>query len=352
MTSYALNDQAALRRPTPNESRSSEAVLTTSRSPRTVNQKTLKTSIGCTGIGLHSGARVSMTIHPASPGAGIVFRRTDLRGAAALVPATWQNVIDTQLCTAIGNGQGARIGTIEHLMAALYGCEIDNALIDIDGPEVPVMDGSAAPFVFLIECAGSVDQAAVRRGIEVRREISVVEDDCRMTLAPPARGGGLALDFEIDFGTTAVSRQTCQLAVAPEVFKSNLARARTFGFAHDIDRLQAAGLARGGSLENAIVISGDRILNDDGLRFEDEFVRHKMLDCVGDLYLAGAPVLGRVIASRSGHRHNNRLLHALFATPDAFRYVELVESSADQAAWRIPAIRQADAGRLGVGAAD
>ena len=327
-------------------------MLTTSPSPRTVNQKTLKTSIGCTGIGLHSGARVSMTIHPASPGAGIVFRRTDLRGAAALVPATWQNVIDTQLCTAIGNGQGARIGTIEHLMAALYGCEIDNALIDIDGPEVPVMDGSAAPFVFLIECAGSVDQAAVRRGIEVRREISVVEDDCRMTLAPPARGGGLALDFEIDFGTTAVSRQTCQLAVAPEVFKSNLARARTFGFAHDIDRLQAAGLARGGSLENAIVISGDRILNDDGLRFEDEFVRHKMLDCVGDLYLAGAPVLGRVIASRSGHRHNNRLLHALFATPDAFRYVELVESSADQAAWRIPAIRQADAGRLGVGAAD
>jgi UDP-3-O-[3-hydroxymyristoyl] N-acetylglucosamine deacetylase len=326
-------------------------VLTTSRSPRTVNQKTLKTSIGCTGIGLHSGARVAMTVHPAAPGAGIVFRRTDIQGPAALVPASWQNVVDTQLCTAIGNGQGTRIGTIEHLMAALYGCEIDNALIDIDGPEVPVMDGSAAPFVFLIECAGSVDQAAARRAIEVRREISVVEDDCRLTLAPPA-GGGLALDFEIDFGPNAVARQTCQLAVAPEVFKSNLARARTFGFAHDIDRLQAAGLARGGSLENAVVISGDRILNDDGLRFEDEFVRHKMLDCVGDLYLAGAPVLGRVIASRSGHRHNNRLLHALFAAPDAFRYVELVESSADQAAWRIPGKPlPADGTRL-MGAAD
>jgi UDP-3-O-[3-hydroxymyristoyl] N-acetylglucosamine deacetylase len=325
-------------------------VLTTSRSSRTVNQKTLKTSIGCTGIGLHSGAEVAMTIHPAHPGAGIVFRRTDLRGAAARIPASWQNVVDTQLCTAIGNEHGGRVGTIEHLMAALYGCEIDNALIDIDGPEVPVMDGSAAPFVFLIECAGTVDQAAVRRGIEVRRDVSVVEDDCRLTLAPPAFGGGLALDFEIDFGSNAVSRQTCRLAVAPEAFKANLARARTFGFAHDIDRLQAAGLARGGSLDNAVVISGDRILNDDGLRFEDEFVRHKMLDCVGDLYLAGAPILGCVSASRSGHRHNNRLLRALFADPDAFRYVELVESAADQAAWRIPQPPPGE--RLGLGAAD
>ena len=330
--------------------RITEAVLTTSRPPRPVNQKTLKTAIGCTGIGLHSGARVSMTIHPAPPGAGIVFRRTDLSGCT--IPASWQNVVDTQLCTTIGNADGARVGTIEHLMAALYGCEVDNAIIDVDGPEVPVMDGSAAPFVFLIECAGIVDQAAIRRGIEVRREVSVVEDGCRLSLAPPSYGSGLALDFEIDFGPNAVSRQTCRLAVAPEVFKSNLARARTFGFAHDIDRLQAAGLARGGSLENAVVISGDRILNDDGLRFEDEFVRHKMLDCVGDLYLAGAPVLGRVTASRSGHRHNNRLLHALFAAADAFRYVDLVES-ADQAAWPIPAAAQrAEGGHLGLGAAD
>jgi UDP-3-O-[3-hydroxymyristoyl] N-acetylglucosamine deacetylase len=325
-------------------------VLTTSRPSRLVNQKTLKTAIGCTGIGLHSGARVSMTIHPAPPGAGIVFRRTDLPGAADM-PAMWQNVIDTQLCTTLGAADGARIGTIEHLMAALYGCEIDNALIEVDGPEVPVMDGSAAPFVFLIECAGTVDQAAVRRGIEVRREVSVVEDDCRLTLAPPSYGGGLALDFEIDFGSNAVSRQACRLAVAPEVFKSNLARARTFGFAQDIHRLQAAGLARGGSLENAVVISGDRILNDDGLRFEDEFVRHKMLDCVGDLYLAGAPVLGRVIASRSGHRHNNRVLHALFAQADAFRYVDLVESRDHAAAWQIPATAHAG-GRVGLGAAD
>lgn len=324
-------------------------MLTTSRSSRTVNQKTLKTSIGCTGIGLHSGSRVSMTIHPAPPGSGIVFRRTDLRGTAALIPATWRNVVDTQLCTTVGNGEGGRVGTVEHLMAALYGCEIDNAYIDLDGPEVPVMDGSAAPFVFLIECAGIVDQAAVRRAIEVRREVSVVEDDCRVTLSPPAFDGGLALDFEIDFGANAVARQTCRLAVAPEVFKANLARARTFGFMHDIDRLQAAGLARGGSLENAVVISGDRILNDDGLRFEDEFVRHKMLDCVGDLYLAGAPVLGHVTASRSGHRHNNRLLHALFANEDAFRYVDLVEP-VDQGAWR--ASRLSEAGPVGVGAAD
>lgn len=321
--------------------------------PATVCQKTLKTAIGCTGVGLHTGAKVAMTLRPAPPGAGIIFRRTDLRGAAAMVPATWQNVVDTQLCTAIGNASGTRVGTIEHLMAALYGCEIDNVLIDLDGPEVPVMDGSAGPFVFLIECAGTVDQAAPRRAIEIRREVSVVEGDCRMTLAPATMGLGssLSLDFEIDFGPNAVAHQTCRLDMAPDVFKSELARARTFGFVHEIDRLQAAGLARGGSLDNAVVISGNRILNGDGLRFEDEFVRHKMLDCVGDLYLAGAPVVGTVTASRSGHRHNNRLLHALFAAADAFRYIDLAELDGETA-WRAAKPLPFAPGRLGLGAAD
>ncbi len=293
-----------------------------------------------------------MTLHPAPPGAGIVFRRTDIRGDAAVVHASWQNVVDAQLCTALGNEHGTRVGTVEHLMAALYGCEIDNLIIDVDGPEVPAMDGSAGPFVFLIECAGIVDQAAPRRGIEVRREISIVEDDCRVSLAPLVAGGlsgsSLSLHFEIDFGLNAVARQTCRLDVAPETFKSEVARARTFGFIQDVDRLRAAGLARGGSLENAIVISGNRILNDEGLRFEDEFVRHKMLDCVGDLYLAGAPVLASVTATRSGHRHNNRLLHSLFATPDAFRYVDLTEF--DDSAWLPP--HTVAGGRLGLGAAD
>lgn len=294
--------------------------------PRTfkpATQKTLKTAIGCTGTGLHSGSRVSMTLLPGNPGSGIVFRRTDLSGEAAIIPASWRNVVDTRMCTALGNEHGARVGTIEHLMAALYGCEIDNAIVELDAPEVPVMDGSSAPFVFLIECAGTVEQAAVRRGIEVLRPIEVVEDDCRLSITPAASFG---VNFEIDFADTAIARQACELELAPGAFKSDLSRARTFGFVQDIDRLQAAGLARGGSLENAVVISGNRILNDDGLRYGDEFVRHKMLDCVGDLYLAGAPLLGHVTALRSGHRHNHKLLTALFADAAAYRYVELPDS--------------------------
>lgn len=315
------------------------------RTHKPLCQKTLKTSIGCTGVGLHSGARVSMTLRPAAPGQGIVFVRTDLHGKAARIPASWQNVIDTRMCTALGNADGGRVGTVEHLMAALYGCDIDNVTVELDGPEVPVMDGSAAPFVFLIECAGIVDQAAVRRVIEVRREVVVEEDDCRIAIAPAAR---FEIDFEIDFDGTAIARQACRVDLQAGAFKADLARARTFGFVQDIDKLQAAGLARGGSLENAVVISGNRILNGDGLRYEDEFVRHKMLDCVGDLYLAGAPILGRVTASRTGHRHNNRLLAALFADAAAYRYVDLAPRTA-------PAVRSTPrqaAGALGLGAAD
>jgi len=287
-------------------------------------QKTLKTAIGCSGVGLHTGARVSMTLRPAAPGSGIVFHRTDLHGDGALIPASWRQVVDTRLCTALGNPHGARVGTIEHLMAALYGCGIDNAVVEIDGPEVPVMDGSAAPFVFLIECAGTLEQAAIRQGIEICREISVVEDDCHVSIAPAA---GFSVSFEIDFGDNAIARQSCEVAFAEGAFKADLARARTFGFVQDIDRLQAAGLARGGSLDNAVVISGNRILNDDGLRYDDEFVRHKMLDCVGDLYLAGAPLIGHVTAVRSGHRHNHSLLSAVFADPTAYRYVDLTDSA-------------------------
>lgn len=315
------------------------------RTQKPLCQKTLKTPIGCTGVGLHTGAKVSMTLKPAAPGQGIVFVRTDLHGKAARISATWQNVIDTRMCTALGNAEGGRVGTVEHLMAALYGCDIDNVTIELDGPEVPVMDGSAAPFVFLIECAGVVDQAAVRRVIEVRREIVVEEDDCRIAIAPASR---FELDFEIEFGSSAIARQTCRLDLRAGAFKADLARARTFGFVQDIDRLQAAGLARGGSLENAVVISGNRILNGDGLRYDDEFVRHKMLDCVGDLYLAGAPILGRVTASRTGHRHNNRLLAALFADPAAYRYVDLAPRT-------VPSVRpepRQTAGALGLGAAD
>ena len=315
------------------------------RSFKPAAQKTLKTPIGCSGVGLHSGTRVAMTLKPAAPGSGIVFHRTDLHGEAAIVPASWRNVVDTRMCTALANAHGTRVGTVEHLMAALFGCAIDNAIVEIDGPEVPVMDGSSAPFVFLIECAGTVDQAAIRQGIEVCREVSVLEDGCHVSIAPAA---GFSVSFEIDFGDNAIARQSCELDLARGGFKADLSRARTFGFVHDIDRLQAAGLARGGSLDNAVVISGNRILNDEGLRYDDEFVRHKMLDCVGDLYLAGAPLIGQVTAVRSGHRHNYSLLSTLFADPTAYRYVDLADTAIMPG--RIAA--GGFAGGLGLGAAD
>jgi UDP-3-O-[3-hydroxymyristoyl] N-acetylglucosamine deacetylase len=285
-----------------------------------VRQKTLKTSIHCTGTGLHSGAKVSMTLSPAPTGTGIVFRRTDMPAAIADIRALWSNVVDTRLCTALGNEDGVRVSTIEHLMAALYGSEIDNVVIEIDGPEVPIMDGSAQPFVFLIECAGVVEQDEPRRAIEILRPVSIAEGKRSVTLLPSS---GFSVEFEFDFENGALSSQEFVMAVDPATFRTEVSRARTFGFAEEVARLRAAGLARGGSLENAVVIGNGRVLNKDGLRFQDEFVRHKVLDCVGDLYLAGGPMIGSVRCIRSGHRHNNIVLRALFEQEDAWRYVEL-----------------------------
>ncbi len=287
-----------------------------------VRQKTLKTAINCTGVGLHSGIRTRMTLKPAPAGYGIEFVRTDLGHAeAARIPALWSSVVDTRLCTVLGNTAGARVGTVEHLLAALFGCEISNAIIEIDGPEVPAMDGSAAPFVFLIECAGTVEQAAPRRAVQVLRRVAIDDGAASVSITP---GVGFSINFEIDFAGTAVESQSCLMTFEAGVFKTEIARARTFGFLHDVDQLRAAGLARGGSLENAIVINGRRILNEDGLRFDDEFVRHKVLDCAGDLYLAGGPIIGHVCAVKSGHDLNNRLLRELFARRDAWRYIDLV----------------------------
>ncbi len=281
-----------------------------------VKQRTLKTSINCTGIALHSGAKVSLTLRPGAPDSGIVFRRTDIAGAGAVVPAIWDRVVDTNMCTTLGNQDGVTIGTVEHLMAALAGCAIDNAVVELSGPEVPVMDGSAAPFVFLVECAGIVEQDSPRQIIRVLKPVSVENGDGTASLLP---GAGFSLGFEIDFDSPVVSRQTISIGLDNGSFKKELARARTFGFLHDVERLWAAGLAKGGSLDNAVVVSGDSILNEDGLRYEDEFVRHKVLDAVGDLYLAGAPIIGRFQGACSGHAANNRLLRHLFADPDAWR---------------------------------
>ncbi|MFC7334115.1 UDP-3-O-acyl-N-acetylglucosamine deacetylase [Rhodocista pekingensis] len=293
-------------------------------------QTTLKAPINCTGTGLHSGQRVNMTLAPAPAGTGIVFRRTDLvaKGATdeqATIPARWDQVVDTRLCTVVGNAYGAQVGTVEHLMSALRGCGIDNLRVDLDGPEVPIMDGSAAPFVFLVECAGRAVQTAPRRHLRILREVRVEAGDKSVALMPAPVS---SFRVEIDFSTAAIRRQEGALRLGigedDRTFKAEVARARTFGFLHEVDMMRKAGLARGGSLENAVVIDGDRIVNEGGLRFGDEFVRHKILDAVGDLYMAGAPIIGHFHGVRPGHEMNNRLLRALFADVGAFRWEETV----------------------------
>lgn len=287
---------------------------------RSARQKTLKSSIQCTGAGLHSGAKVSMTLCPAEPDTGIAFRRTDIAGGGALIPAHWKYVVDTRRGTTVGNGAGVAVATVEHLLAAFAGCEIDNALVEITGPEVPVMDGSAEPFVFLIECAGVVEQDAPRRGIRVLKPMLVRDGASLAALAP---GDGLTVHLEIEFDSPAVARQECVFRMVNGGFKSDICRARTFGFLDEVDDLHAAGLAQGGSLDNAVVVSGKTVLNDGGLRYSDEFVRHKVLDAIGDLYLAGGPLVGHFHGVQSGHTLNRRLLAALFADPGAWEPAEV-----------------------------
>jgi UDP-3-O-[3-hydroxymyristoyl] N-acetylglucosamine deacetylase len=283
-------------------------------------QRTLKSRIPCVGVGVHSGRRVSLTLLPAPAGHGIVFRRTDLRRD---VPATYDRVVDTKLCTTIGEGS-ARVSTIEHLMAALAGAGVDNVLIEVDGPEVPIMDGSAAPFSFLLECAGIAPLETPRKVIEILHPVRVTDGNAFVELRPfegsRTRTAIPTLDLEvtIDFAEAAIGRQTRTLRLMPENFREAVAPARTFALASDIDHLRDLGLAKGGSLDNAIVVDGSKVLNPGGLRMKDEFVAHKLLDAVGDLALAGAALHGRFIANRPGHSLNNRLLRALFARQAAW----------------------------------
>ncbi len=256
-----------------------------------------------------------MSLAPGSAGSGIVFRRTGIREEAAVVPAHWRNVTDTTLCTTLGNEHGTKVATVEHLMAALAGCGIDNAVVELDGPEVPIMDGSAAPFVFLIECAGVVTQELPRRPIRVLREIEVRQGKRWARLSPAE---GLRIDFEIEYDNPLISRQVCRFAAGNGAFKAELSRSRTFGFAHEVDALHGLGLARGASLDNAVVDSGDKVLTASGLRYQDEFGRHTVLDSIGDLYLAGAALKGRMEGFCSGHTLNHRLLRKLFETEGAW----------------------------------
>jgi UDP-3-O-[3-hydroxymyristoyl] N-acetylglucosamine deacetylase len=283
-------------------------------------QKTLKTEIGCTGIALHSGRKTTLTLKPAKENFGIRICRTDLVNGAREIIVNWANVVDTRLATTIGNDHGATVSTVEHLMAALAGCEIDNIMIEVDGPEIPIMDGSAEPFVFLVECAGIIEQNTPRTAIKILEAVTVGDDSRSLTILPSDK---FRLDFEIDFAASAIDKQKLGFQGVNSHFKSDIARARTFGFEHEVDALRKSGLALGGSLDNAVVVSGDEILNEGGLRFDDEFVRHKILDCIGDLYLAGGPIIGRVIATRSGHELNNNLLRAIFSDNEAWTRVEM-----------------------------
>jgi len=279
-------------------------------------QRTLKAPIDCVGVGLHSGQRTRLVLNPAPAGSGVVFRRVDL---GRTIPARFDHVVDTRLCTVVGlpDEPAVRVATVEHVLAALAGAGVQNALIEVDGPEVPILDGSAENFLFLIGCAGTVEQDEMAGCIEVRRVVRVSDGQSYAELRPAAFGLDLAIS--IAFDAAAIGRQALTLRLTPESFRAELARARTFTLAAEVEAMRAAGLARGGSLENAVVVDGARVLNPSGLRMADEFVRHKMLDVVGDLALAGTSLRGRLVAHRPGHALNNRLLRELFADPANWR---------------------------------
>jgi UDP-3-O-[3-hydroxymyristoyl] N-acetylglucosamine deacetylase len=302
--------------------RSTIPVGTVVRAAPRMRQRTLRGSAECSGVGVHSGEKVSMRLMPAPENSGIVFIRTDLMNGARHIPARWDHVVDTRLCTVIGNEHGGTVATIEHLMAALHAYGVDNAYVEIDGAEVPVMDGSSDPFVFLIEMAGVEEQNAPHRVIEILAPVQVGHGIKEARLVPDAEA---RFSFEIDFDQAPISRQQYEFVLSTEGFKNQISRARTFGFYEEVDQLRKAGFARGGSLHNAIVIKGDDIMNEEGLRYNDEFVRHKLLDAVGDLALAGAPILGHFHGRCSGHALNNQLLRAVFADPLAWREVEAAE---------------------------
>ncbi len=284
-------------------------------------QATLADRVEVSGLGVHSAAPARIMIHPADADSGIVFLRSGLPGGRErLIEAKWSNVTTTALCTVIADATGASVATIEHLMAALAGLHIDNALIEIDGPEIPIMDGSAAQFVAAIDSVGVVTQARRRRFIKVLEPVRVEQGRSRAELRPAA--SGFRVDVGIDFPVAVIGRQRCVLDVDPQTFRREIARARTFGFIADVKRLWQAGFALGSSLENSVALDGETILNPEGLRYPDEFVRHKALDAVGDLALAGAPILGAYVADRPGHTLNRAMLGALFADRSAYEVIE------------------------------
>lgn len=271
------------------------------------------------GIGLHSGQRAKLTVHPAPLGQGVLFRRLDLPLGQGDIPALWNFVRESKLCTLIANSAGASVSTIEHLMAALAGCALNDALIEIDGPEVPILDGSAAPFVRGFLDAGLENLAQPVRALRILAPVAVRDGAAEARLEPAE---SFEIDFRITFPDAAIGDQSLHLNLSNGTFVRELAASRTFCRQSDVEAMRARGLARGGSLENAVVVEGARVLSPGGLRHDDEPVRHKMLDALGDLALAGGPILGRYTGIRAGHALTNRLLRALFAEENAYEWVE------------------------------
>lgn len=302
-------------------------------------QQTVQDNVQIIGIGLHSGRDITMTLQPAPIDHGIVFVRTDITEGDNAIPALWNKVVDTQLCTVIANENGASVGTIEHVMSALRGLGIDNVRIEITGAEVPIMDGSAMPFVNAIEAVGVQSQEAPKRMIRVLKEVFVEEDGKRVTLEPHDE---CAFAGEIEFSHGDIGYQRFETSLVNGNFKHDIAEARTFGFYEQAEWLRQRGLGLGASLDNAIVLNDDGVMNPDGLRFTNEFIRHKLLDAIGDLYLAGAPILGLYDGVKAGHAINNAILHALFADDANWEYVTVDQlqseaSSDDIAPIRAPA---------------
>ena len=277
------------------------------------------------GVGLHSGEHVRVAIRPAGPDTGIVFVRTDVRDRDNRVPVAGRAVSQTRLSTVIANPIGVSVSTIEHLMAALAALNIDNAVVELDGRECPIMDGSSDPFVRILDRTGVRRQDAVRRYIEVLEPIEIGSGDKRARLSPCER---FEVAFEIAFDSAAIGRQSIDLVVTEQSVRDELSNCRTFGFLAEVEALRAMGLARGGSMENAVVIDGDRILNAEGLRRPNEFVRHKALDAIGDLYVLGSPLLARFEGRLAGHALNNELVRALLANPQVWRYRPAVQALA------------------------
>ncbi len=281
------------------------------------NQQTISNSISIRGIGLHTGNLVELTLEPAAVDNGIKFIRVDKKNDN-VIEAIWSNVSETVLSTTISNSNGLKISTIEHLMSALSGLHIDNLNIYINANEVPIMDGSSKPFVELIEEIGIKQQSKKRKLLNVKKSIEVSENNTSVKIVP---NNQFSIDFEIDFPSKIVSKQSCQLQLINGNYKTDIAAARTFGFEKDVKYLRSNGLALGGSLDNAVVVGENEILNKDGLRYTDEFVRHKILDSIGDLYLAGSPIIGYFYGNKSGHYLNNQLLRKLFSDKSNYEYI-------------------------------